>query len=75
MEKKSNIDVEKIENYLKEKNLTKKKFCEIAKISPCVLRKILNRKANFYVLALFKISWAMGVKIDELIKKPSLERR
>lgn len=63
-----NLNTEKILNFIKENNLTKKVFCKKCKISPATLNKILENKTNFYLVALFKIARVMNVQISQLVK-------
>lgn len=62
------IKTELIENYLKEKNLNKSRFCKECKISTGTLNKILSNKENFRINALFKIARTLGIQVFELFK-------
>ena len=62
---KNEINIEKIQNYIKENNLSKSKFCELCKIGSNTLDRILNNK-NFKITALFKIARQMNIYIKDL---------
>ena len=51
---KNTIKNELIENFIKENNLSKSKFCEMCKISQSTLNKIMTNSENFRIIALFK---------------------
>lgn len=53
---KNTIKTELIENFIKENNLSKSKFCEMCKISQSTLNKIMTNNENFKMIALFKIA-------------------
>lgn len=65
---KNEINVEVINNYIKENKLTKNKFCKTCKISLSTLNKILNNKENFRIIALFKIAKVLNIKFCEIFK-------
>ena len=48
------IKTEIFENYMKEHNLSKNAFCKLCKISPSVLKKIMNNQNNFYIIGKLK---------------------
>ena len=52
---KNTIKTELIENFIKENNLSKRKFCKMCKISQSTLNKIMTNSENFRIIALFKI--------------------
>lgn len=60
------VKIELIENFRKEKGLSKKAFCKECFISERTYQRILTGK-NFLVKALFKIAKVMNVKIIELL--------
>lgn len=47
------IKKERIEEYMKENNLSATKFCKLCNISPAVLKKIRKDKINYRINALF----------------------
>lgn len=55
-----------IENYLKENNMCKTKFCKVCKISPATLNKILSGNLNFSITALFKIAKMLKIYVYQL---------
>ena len=63
---KNQVNKQLILNYLFENKLTKKKLCELAKISPITLHKILTGKENFRIIALFKIAKTMNIEVHRL---------
>lgn len=65
-ERKNMIKTEVIEQYLRENNLSKTKFCEICKISRSTFKKIMNNE-NFQLIALFKIARVLNVHIHQLV--------
>ena len=50
------IKTEIIENYIKEHNLSKNKFCKMCNVNIQTLNKILKNDFRFRVNALFKIA-------------------
>ncbi len=62
----NNINIKLIENYIKEKNLTKIKFCKICKISLGTLNKIMTNNKNFSIVTLFKIAKILNIQIYQL---------
>lgn len=60
------VKTELIENYIKENNLSKAKFCKMCKISPTTLSKIMNNQ-DVRLLALFKITRVMGIYIHQIV--------
>lgn len=61
------IKTEIFENYMKEHNLTKSKFCKLCGISEQTFNKIISRQ-NFRVSALFKIARVIKVEVFEMFK-------
>lgn len=61
------VKTELINNYINENNLSKTAFCKLCKISLTTLNNILANKGNIRILAIFKISRAMKIKISELL--------
>lgn len=47
------IKKERIEEYMKENNLSATKFCKLCYIGPAVLKKIREDKINYRINALF----------------------
>ena len=62
------INFELIENYIKEYNLTVKKFCELSKISVTLYYKLKNNK-NTLITAYYKIARTMNIPIHILFKQ------
>ena len=60
-----------IKKYRLEKGLTSAQLAEMVDLSHDFIRQILSEKAeyNFSVETFYKISVALGVSLDELIKK------
>lgn len=56
-----------IENYIKNNNLSKSKFCKLCKISYSTLTRILNDE-NFYLSAIFKIARVMSTQVYNLFE-------
>lgn len=62
------IKTELIENYIKQHDLSKNKFCKLCKISPSVLKKIMKTQRNFYIIALFKIAKIINLEVYQLFE-------
>ena len=60
------IKTELIENYLKENNLSKTKFCKICKISYSTYKKIMSSDNNFGVIALFRIAKILNIEVYKM---------
>ena len=60
------IKTEIFENYMKEHNLSKNAFCKLCKISPSVLKKIMNNQNNFYIIALFRIARVIKMEVYQM---------
>lgn len=60
---KNTIKVELIENFIKDNNLSKTKFCEMCKISQSTLNKIMTNSKNFRIIALFKIARVLKIQV------------
>lgn len=63
---KNTIKVELIENFIKDNNLSKSKFCEMCKISQSTLNKIITNNENFRIIALFKIARVLKIQVFEM---------
>lgn len=61
------INTKIIENYIKENNLSKAKFCKICNISPSTFNKIMNN-GNFKLNALFKIARIIKIRVYQFFK-------
>ncbi len=61
------INVDVINNYLKENKMTKKELCEKSKISIGVLYKILANK-NFSIVSIFKLAKTIDIRVCEMFK-------
>lgn len=62
------INIEMIETFRKNNNLTKKDFCKLCRISYSTYQKILKGK-NFRLLALFKIARILKIDISQIFSK------
>ena len=63
---KNKIKSDLIENFIKENNLSKRKFCEMCKISQSTLNKIMTNSENFRIIALFKIARVLKIQVFEM---------
>ena len=63
---KNKIKVELIENFIKDNNLSKTKFCEMCKISQSTLNKIMTNSENFRIIALFKIARVLKIQVYQM---------
>ena len=67
MENKGNrINIELINNYLIENNLSKSMFCKRCGISYITFQKIMSGKTNFRITALIRVAWGIGVEFYQL---------
>ena len=62
------INVEFLENYLKENNLSKTAFCKKCKISTRTFDKIIANKTNFNLMAIFRIAYALKIDFRVLFR-------
>ena len=62
------IKTEIFENYMKKNNLSKTAFCKLCKISPSVLKKIMNNQNNFYIIALFRIARVIKMEVYQMFE-------
>lgn len=60
-----NINV--IKNYLKENNLTIKKFCKICNIKYYNYRQMIKNDFNIYSNVLYKVCRTINIKLADLI--------
>lgn len=60
------INVQRIQSYIRENKLSKKAFCEKCKISYHTLRKIFDKNFNVDITILFKIARVLNVGIKDL---------
>lgn len=60
------INTKLIENFMKEKNLSKTQFCKLCKITPRTPEKIFNDEYDYDLRALFKMAKLMDLKIYQL---------
>ena len=60
------IKTEIIENYLKENNISKYKFCKLCNVSRNIFDKIMANDTNFGIKALFKIARILNIEAHEL---------
>lgn len=63
---KNTIKNELIENFIKDNNLSKSKFCKMCKISQSTLNKIITNNENFRIIALFKIARVLKIQVFEM---------
>ncbi len=63
---KNTTKTELIENFIKENNLSKSKFCKMCKISQSTLNKIMTNNENFRIIALFKIARFLKIQVFEM---------
>ena len=63
---KNTTKTELIENFIKENNLSKSKFCKMCKISQSTLNKIITNNENFRIIALFKIARVLKIQVFEM---------
>ncbi len=65
------INTDAIEAYIKNNNLTVKKFCKKCKISPYIFNKMMSQDINnckIKINAIYKISITLKIKFNDLIK-------
>ena len=60
---KNTIKTELIENFIKDNNLSKSKFCKMCKISQSTLNKIMTNSENFRIIALFKNARVLKIQV------------
>ena len=63
---KNTIKTELIENFIKENDLSKSKFCNMCKISQSTLNKIMTNSENFRIIALFKIAKVLKIRVYQM---------
>lgn len=63
---KNTIKTELIENFIKDNNLSKSKFCKMCKISQSTLNKIITNNENFRIIALFKIARVLKIQVYQM---------
>lgn len=63
---KNTIKTELIENFIKENNLSKSRFCKMCNISQSTLNKIMNNSENFRIIALFKIARVLKIQVYQM---------
>lgn len=69
LENKKVINISVIENYLKDTNLSKNKFCKNYKFSISTLNNILKNNLNINIKAIFKLAKIINIKVSELFRK------
>jgi len=57
-----------VENYIKEKQLTKKEFCKICKISITTLNRILNNDETVKLFPILKIIDATELRLEDFFE-------
>lgn len=65
---KTYIKNELVENFIKERKMSKSAFCKLCGISYCTYLKIMRDDISVTLLSLLKISRAMNVHISKLIR-------
>lgn len=60
------INIDLINDFIKEKKLTKKTFCRLCKISRYILNKIYNDNVSVGIKSIFKIARTINVEISKL---------
>lgn len=60
------IKIDLIKNYMKENNLSQKRFAEVCKINVWNLRQVLSDGKDFNIIYLFKIAKAMKIDVCNL---------
>ena len=60
--KKEIINTKKILDFIKDKKLTEKEFCNMCNISTSILRKIKKRQYNFRISHIINIANTIGTK-------------
>jgi predicted transcriptional regulator len=65
---KNTIKTEIFENYIKENNLSKTKFCKLCKISLSTFKKIMAHEDNFRIIALFKIAKVIKIQVYQMFE-------
>ena len=63
---KNTIKTELIENFIKENNLSKSKFCKMCKISQSTFNKIMSSGNNFRIIALFQIARVLEIQVYQM---------
>ena len=63
---KNTIKTVLIENFIKDNNLSKSKFCKMCKISQSTLDKIMTNSENFRIIALFKIARVLKIQVYQM---------
>lgn len=63
---KNTIKTVLIENFIKDNNLSKSKFCKMCKISQSTLNKIMTSNENFRIIALFKIARVLKIQVYQM---------
>lgn len=66
MQSKNGVNVNKIIKYIKDEKLSKKEFCKRCEICVETLNKILRKKTNVGIVAIFKIAKIMEIDICQL---------
>ena len=64
---KAKINIQIIENYLKQHNLTKTKFCKICNISLSTFNRLMNNNTKVSAKAIYNISVATKISADVII--------
>lgn len=58
-----------IENYLKDNDLSKNKFCKNYNFSISTLNNILKNNLHINIKAIFKLAKIINIKVSELFRK------
>ena len=63
------LNINLIENFIKEKKITKTKFCKMCKISYSVYLKIMQNNLKIRLINIIKIANLLDLKIEKLVCK------
>ena len=63
------INVEIIEKFMLENNISKTKFCKMCKISLNTLNKIMANNFNFEIIALFRIARIIKIEVYQMFNQ------
>ncbi len=66
--------VKAVKNYIKEKQLTKKEFCKICKISVTTLNRILNNDETVRIFPILRIIDATELRLEDFFEPITKEK-
>ena len=61
------VKIERIQDFMKQKDLTRDEFAKFCHIEPKELRKVLDNYSVFEPIILLKIAKAMGLEYGDLV--------